>query len=275
MAQLGAVWTGGRRLEQLAADLGAERMLEHVERAIAYGRRRTATEIAAMPDGRYEAEGWMDADGAGRVNVTVKAAVEIDGDVVRVDFAGTDGQSASGFNGSRAVVEAAGRIPLLMAIDPDIPHNQGCLDAVTVAAERGSLAQASYPASTGGATTWPGDVLQDVVWRALVQAVPERVGGPARRAGTTRPSCTAPAARTRSRGASCCSTAAAGRRGRRHRRLAADHLAGGRGRAEGRLGRGDRAAASARDRRVGDRARLDGRRRVERRPRHPADVPPD
>lgn len=181
MAQLGAVWTGGRRLEQLAADLGAERMLEHVERAIAYGRRRTATEIAAMPDGRYEAEGWMDADGAGRVNVTVKAAVEIDGDVVRVDFAGTDGQSASGFNGSRAVVEAAGRIPLLMAIDPDIPHNQGCLDAVTVAAERGSLAQASYPASTGGATTWPGDVLQDVVWRALVQAVPERV-----RAGTAR-----------------------------------------------------------------------------------------
>lgn len=181
MAQLGAVWTGARRLEQLAADLGCEQVLEHVEHAIAYGRRRTAAEIAAMPDGRYEAEAWMDADGAGRTNVTVRAAVEIDGEAVRVDFAGTAGQSESGFNGSRAVVEAAGRIPLLMAIDPDIPHNQGCLDAVSVAAERGSLAQASFPASTGGATTWPGDVLQDVVWRALAQAVPERV-----RAGTSR-----------------------------------------------------------------------------------------
>lgn len=181
MAQLGAVWTGARRLEQLAGDLGTDRVLEHVERAIDYGERRTQAEIRSMPDGRYEAEGWMDADGAGRTNVVVRAAVEIDGDAVRVDFAGTDPQSASGFNGSRAVFEAAGRIPLLMAIDPDIPHNQGCLDAVSVAAEPGSLAHAEYPASTGGATTWPGDVLQDVVWRALVQAVPERV-----RAGTSR-----------------------------------------------------------------------------------------
>jgi N-methylhydantoinase B len=181
MAQLGAIWTGTRRLEELAADLGVKRVLEHVDRAIEYGRRRTAAEVRAMPDGRYEAEGWMDADGAGRTSVPVRAAVEIDGEHVRIDFSGTAGQSLSGFNGSRAVVEAAGRIPLIMAIDPDIPHNQGCLDAVSVVAEPGSLALATFPASTGGATTWPGDILQDVVWRALVQAVPERV-----RAGTSR-----------------------------------------------------------------------------------------
>ncbi|HST41057.1 MAG TPA: hydantoinase B/oxoprolinase family protein [Conexibacter sp.] len=181
MAQLGAIWTGARRLQELADDLGVERVLEHVDHAIEYGRRRTAAEIAAMPDGRYEAEGWMDADGAGRTSVPVRAAVEIAGERVHVDFAGTAAQSQSGFNASRAVVEAAGRIPLIMAIDPDIPHNQGCLDAVTVVAEPGSVALATFPASTGGATTWPGDVLQDVVWRALVQAVPERV-----RAGTAR-----------------------------------------------------------------------------------------
>ncbi len=246
MAQLGAVWTGGRRLEQLAADLGAERMLEHVERAIAYGRRRTATEIAAMPDGRYEAEGWMDADGAGRVNVTAKAAVEIDGDVVRVDFAGTDGQSASGFNGSRAVVEAAGRIPLLMAIDPDIPHNQGCLDAVTVAAERGSARAGVVP----GLDRRRDDLARRrAAGRRLArasQAVPERV-----RAGTARWN-NAPelygagGEDAEPWGLVLLNGGGGGGAARRHRRLAADHLAGGRGRAEGRLGRGDRAAAPAR-----------------------------
>lgn len=181
MAQLGAIWTGARRLEELAAELGTDRTLAYVDASIEYGRRRTAAEIEAMPDGRYEADGWMDADGAGRTNVHVHAVVEIEGDAVRVDFSGSAGPSASGFNASQAVMEAAGRIPLIMAIDPDIPHNQGCLDAITVAAEPGSIALAEHPSSTGGATTWPGDVLQEVVWRALATAVPDRV-----RAGTSR-----------------------------------------------------------------------------------------
>jgi N-methylhydantoinase B len=181
MAQVGSVRTGAARLGEICRDLGVERALDFVDRAVEYGARRTAAELRAMPAGTYRAEAWMDSDGAGRANVPLRASVTIDDGRVSIDFDGSAEQSDSGFNASFAVSQAAGRVPVIMAIDPDIPHNQGCLDAIEIAAPEGSIAHARFPAATGGATTWPGDLLQDVVWRALAEAIPERV-----RAGTSR-----------------------------------------------------------------------------------------
>ena len=150
-------------------------MLRYVDEIISYSDRRAGQEIASMPDGRYEAEGWIDSDGFGSEHIRVQVAVEIDGDRVRVDYAGSDPQAKGGANGSYATSQAAGAVPFLYYIDADIPHNHGVIDHIDVSAEEGTVCFARFPASTSVATIVPSDLMQDVVNRAMVEAMPERV----------------------------------------------------------------------------------------------------
>lgn len=180
-AQLGSIWTGRDRVAEICDQYGLDEVQRYVDEMIGYAARRTSTAIAGMPDGRYEAEGWIDGDGIDGVDLPIRVAVEIAGSTVSVDYAGSAPQGAGGTNGTLATLTAAGTIPVIMCLDPDIPHNQGCLDHVTVTAERGSICWAEHPASTSAATLVPSDMMQDVVQKALAQAVPDLVvGGTAR-----------------------------------------------------------------------------------------------
>jgi N-methylhydantoinase B len=174
MAQLGSVWTGARRLVELCDEYGAGTVEAYVEHALEYAARRTREEIERMPDGVYEGEAWLDAASDDVRDVRVGCRLAVSGGEIDVRFSGPP-QAESSRNASRAVQLAAGGIPVLTAIDPDIPHNEGCLGQVHVSAPPGSLCQAEHPAATAAATTIPGDVMQDATARALALAVPDRV----------------------------------------------------------------------------------------------------
>jgi N-methylhydantoinase B len=174
LAQIGSVWTGARRLRELCDELGVEAVLRYSDHAVEYAARRTAAELATMPAGTYSGEAWLDAASNDVRDVSIGATVTIGCGRVSVAFSGPP-QAASSRNASLAVQQAAGSIPVLTAIDPDIPHNEGCLRQIDVVAPEGSLCHASYPTATASATTIPGDAMQDAVARALACAVPERV----------------------------------------------------------------------------------------------------
>lgn len=174
-AQIGSIEKARQRLEELCESYGTDVVLRYVDEIIDYSDRRAGQEIASMPDGRYEAEGWIDSDGFGSEHIRVQVAVEIDGDRVRVDYAGSDPQAKGGANGSYATSQAAGAVPFLYYIDADIPHNHGVIDHIEVSAEEGTVCFAKFPASTSVATIVPSDLMQDVVNRAMVEAMPERV----------------------------------------------------------------------------------------------------
>jgi N-methylhydantoinase B len=174
LAQIGAARVGARKLQELAVRYGSDTMRKFCDEAIEYGARRAAAEIEAMPDGTYHGEAWYDF-GPETGEPDVRCTVTIAGDTVEVDFTGSAAQHAGSMNATYGVLQAAGGIPLLMAIDPDIPHNEGCLRRVKVTAPEGTLCNAAYPAATALATVLPGDVMQEAVTRALVHAIPERV----------------------------------------------------------------------------------------------------
>lgn len=175
MAQLGSIWTGRARVKDILEEYGAENVAAHVDEMIAYASRRTAKAIQAMPDGEYTAEGWVDGDGCGRTNILIKTRVTIRGEEIEVDFSGSATQGEGGINGTLAVAMGAGAVPVLMALDPDIPHNQGCIDHIKVKVEHGSICWAKYPASTSAATLVPSDMMQDVVQKAMAGIVPDMV----------------------------------------------------------------------------------------------------
>ena len=173
-AQLGSIWTGKRRMIELVDEYGPEEIMDYVEAMLDYADRRTAEEIRKIPDGTYEADSWIDTDGMGNTNLLVHAAVTVKDDQIHVDYAGSAPQGAGGTNGTQGVMEASAGIPLLTAIDPDIPHNDGCLRHITCDAPEGSIVKAKYPAATAMATLCPAGQEQEVVWKALAKAAPER-----------------------------------------------------------------------------------------------------
>ena len=173
-AQLGSIWTGKRRMIELVDEYGPEEVAHYVEAILDYADRRTSDEIRQIPDGTYEAESWIDSDGMGNTNLKVKAAVTVNDDKIHVDFTGSAPQGAGGTNGTRGVMEASAGIPVMTAIDPDIPHNDGCLRHITCDAPEGSIVKAKYPAATAMATLCPAGQEQEVVWKALAKAAPER-----------------------------------------------------------------------------------------------------
>ena len=174
MAQIGAIWIGAQRLGAVCERYGAGDVEQCLEKAIDYGSRRTADEITSMASGRYMAEGWMDSDGH-RLDVEIRCTVTIDDEYVDVDFGGSAKQAKSGTNASLADMQAGGGIPIMLMIDPDIPHNEGCIRRVRVTAPKGSICNAEYPASTAMGTTQPTDVMQEVVCKAFIKVAPQRV----------------------------------------------------------------------------------------------------
>ncbi|MDP7343495.1 MAG: hydantoinase B/oxoprolinase family protein, partial [Alphaproteobacteria bacterium] len=177
MAQLGSIWTGRRRLVELAETYGNDEMEKYVEGIFDYADMRMASEIRTMPDGDYDGVSWLDTDGQGGTNIEVRARVSIRDDKVHINFAGSAPQTPGANNSSFGVMQAAAGIPIMCAIDPSIPHNDGCLRHISAEAPEGSVCNAQYPASTALATIGPDDTMQDAVWKALAKAVPERVIG--------------------------------------------------------------------------------------------------
>ncbi len=177
MAQLGSIWTGERRLIELAKEYGNGELNRYMEAIFDYADRRMSEEVLSMPDGDYEGVSWLDTDGVGGTHIEVKAKVSIRGDKVHVDYTGSADQTAGGNNCSYGVMQASAAVPIMLATDPSIPRNDGCIRHVTADAPAGSVCNAQYPASTALATTGPGDTLQEAVWKALAHAVPDRVMG--------------------------------------------------------------------------------------------------
>jgi N-methylhydantoinase B len=170
MAQLGSVLTGARRLRQLCEGAGGTAVEPLVREVLAYARRRTRDELSQFPRGTYRAEVRLD-----RLAPPLQCSVTISSDGFAIDFTEAPDQVRAGNNASEAVALAAGAVPILLSLDSDIPRNSGCLEFITVTARKGSICNARFPAATSAATTDPGDAMQEVVLKALAEAVPERV----------------------------------------------------------------------------------------------------
>ena len=172
-AQVGATLIGVRKLEEICRRYGNDVIRSFAEEVIEYAASRTGVALRSLPSGTYWGDAWFDEGEDGAVDLQFRCRVTIEGEAVSIDFVDCPAQLNRGVNASFAVLQAAGGIPVVMMIDPDIPHNEGCLRRVRVSAPVGSMCNASYPASTSMGTILPADAMQDAVGAALARAAPE------------------------------------------------------------------------------------------------------
>lgn len=174
-AQIAANNIGVLRIQELAQRYGVGKVKATMAALQDYSERRMRAAIAAVPDGTYHGEAFLDDDGLGSGPLPVRAAVTIAGDSITVDFAGTAPQVGTNINAPFASVISASVSCLKAALtSPDIPFNDGSLRPITVIAPKGSLLNPNHPAPVRArmlscSRAW------NAVMQAVSQAAPERV----------------------------------------------------------------------------------------------------
>ena len=85
-AQIGSVRVGERRVNALVEEFGADVVLGAVESILDSAEQQARQVINEWPDGVYRGEATLDDDGHGRVDVTVRAEVNVSGSDIVVDL---------------------------------------------------------------------------------------------------------------------------------------------------------------------------------------------
>jgi N-methylhydantoinase B len=170
-AQMAANRVGEQRLHDLVARWGRETVLGAFGEVIAYAERRARETIRALPDGSYEAAGEIEGDGVRDEDIPVRARVEIAGDGLVVDLAGTSGAVEGNVNCPLAVTRSACYFALRVLMPQDVPVNAGAYAALEVRAPEGSLVDARRPSAVVAGNVETSQRIADTVLAALAQAV--------------------------------------------------------------------------------------------------------
>jgi N-methylhydantoinase B/oxoprolinase/acetone carboxylase alpha subunit len=129
--------------------------------------------IAAVPDGRYPAEGLVEQM-EGREDVRITLCVTVDGDRIEVDFQGSSGQVDWGGNVVYNFTYAYVFMALKSMFDPDLPNNHGSAAPIVVSAPEGSVVNCRFPAAVA-ARMQIGHFVTEIIYQAMAEALPDRV----------------------------------------------------------------------------------------------------
>lgn len=187
---LGASRTPDERRGDLRAQLAANRrgalrlgewlhrpaFLEAAEALQRYSERFMRSVISGIRDGAWEAADVLDDDGMGTARIPLRCRLEVHGDRVLVDFAGSAAQVAGPVNVPRAVTVSAVLYALRCLAPAELPNNAGYMRCVEVRTTPGTIVDARYPAAVAVGNVETSQRITDVVLAALAQALPERVG---------------------------------------------------------------------------------------------------
>jgi N-methylhydantoinase B len=174
-AQFAANGIGAARLRDLCEKFGVDTLLLAMTELQNYSERRMRAAIAAVPDGEYFGEDWLDDDGAGSGPVAVKARVVIAGSNIEVDFSGTADQVKTNLNNPFAsTVGATAACIKSVLTSPDIPYNAGCERTLKISAPYGCILNPKPPAPVRARLISSYRAF-NAVMKALAQAVPDNV----------------------------------------------------------------------------------------------------
>ena len=173
-AQLASHRLAERRLEELCERRGRDPVAAAMDELFAYSERMVRAAIAELPDGRGEAEDVVEAVEG---DLPIRCAVEIAGDEIRIDFAGTAPQYEGNLNCPLAVTKSASYFVVRCLTEPDLPASGGAFAPVTVTAPEGCLVNARPPAAVVAGHTETSSRIVDVVFAALGRLVPVPAAG--------------------------------------------------------------------------------------------------
>jgi N-methylhydantoinase B len=175
-AQVAAVRTGEKRFLEMLRKYGRNDVLAAIDAIMEHSERIARERVAAMPDGVYEAESFMDDDGVtvgARVPIRVK--VEVRGDRMTVDLTDVSEQVGGFYNSGVTAGLSCCQVAFKCLTSPlDMPINEGQVRALDVILPPGRVVSAVKPAAMRMWMTYPMTVV-DTIFKAMSPAMPDQV----------------------------------------------------------------------------------------------------
>ncbi len=174
-AQIGACSLGERRLKALVSKYGVESYNAHKQELFNSTETMMQSEIALVPNGKYEGSSMVYYDGKHPGSkFEIKAIITVKDEEIIFDFSETSPQTNGFVNGTYTSSCSAITLTFLQMVNPNIPHNQGMIRPLTYIVPEGTILNASYPkATTFGNHLCP--QVADSIFKALGPAMPGRV----------------------------------------------------------------------------------------------------
>src|SRR6185295_6525106 len=173
--QLNALALGERRVHALLDDYGDETVAAAIEALTARAEALMRANIAALPDGTYSYDDFLDNDGVTDTPLRIALDLTISHDRMTLDFSRSAAPCQGPLNIARSTAVACCYVAL-KHLFTDVPANAGCLAPISFVIPDTTLLGVSAPKPVGGYTETILRVI-DTVFGAFAKAAPERANG--------------------------------------------------------------------------------------------------
>ena len=172
-AQVSAVQTGVRRYLSLIEKYGLENFEYCLDAIISHGEKIARKALSPLPKGSWAATDFLDNNVISDVPINMKVRVTVDDNSFIVDYTGSDEQVEGTVNCPLGISISAANSTFKSITTPNEPTNAGHFAPVKVIAPEGSVFNPLPPA--GVFLIWPGGHAYDLIRKALIQALPNRI----------------------------------------------------------------------------------------------------
>jgi len=173
--QLNALDLGERRLNALLDEHGEGTIATAMAQLSARAEALMRANIAALPDGTYSCDDFLDNDGVTDTPLRIGLDLTIKGDRMTLDFSRSAPPCDGPLNIARSTTVACCYVAL-KHLFTDVPANAGCLAPIEFVIPDTTLLGVSAPRPVGGYTETILRVI-DTIFGAFAKAAPERANG--------------------------------------------------------------------------------------------------
>ena len=173
-AQEAALKVGERRLSELLARYGRATIEAAIAEIRARAAQRMRAEIAAIPDGTYRAESFVDSDGIVNEPLRIALTLTKHGDSMGFDFTGSSPPCRGPMNSVVATTYSAVYLAV-RHVFPEVPINAGSFDPIAIKRPEGTFLDARYPRPVSGCAAEVSQRIAEAVFLALAKAIPEKL----------------------------------------------------------------------------------------------------
>ncbi|UOA29452.1 hydantoinase B/oxoprolinase family protein [Pseudosulfitobacter sp. DSM 107133] len=178
-ALVGALATGERKVQAMAARFGKAGFVQGVAALMDQAEAQARDILSAIPDGEYVFADYADEDSDHANPCRLKLTLRINGDSAVLDFTGSDPQLGSSLNvpsggDPRHTILLVGVYYVLYTLNPRILLNTGLTRPFTCIAPQGTVLNPVEPAAVGMRSLTCAR-LRSVIFGAFSQAIPDRM----------------------------------------------------------------------------------------------------
>jgi len=175
-AQVSAMRIGEMRFKEILDRFGYETVIGVRDEIFRQSEELERQAVAAIPEGRYQASGFLDDNGNGEGPIPVHIQVEVKDGKVTANLEGSAPMTAGPINAGLAQTISACRMAFKMLIQPERPVDGGTFRTFYVSVPDNCLFNAKEPAPCQWYFT-PQGLLIDLLFKALAPAMPDQTAG--------------------------------------------------------------------------------------------------